>query len=101
MPMRKSYSPSFKAEVVIALLREDKPLSRIASEVGVSPSLLSRWKATAIENMKSLFADEERSEEALKAAHERELKELYAEIGKLNTQLSWLKKRTGINRVQG
>jgi transposase-like protein len=47
--MRKSYSPSFKAEVAIALLREDTPLSRIASEVGVSPSLLSRWKAAAIE----------------------------------------------------
>lgn len=99
MAMRKSYTSSFKAEAVITLLREDKPLSKIASELGVSPSLLCRWKAAAIENMKDLFADGERSEEMLRAAHEREVKELYAEIGRLNTQLSWLKKRTGISRV--
>jgi putative transposase len=33
---------------------------------------------------------------ALKADHERQLEDLYAEIGRLTTQLTWVKKKSGI-----
>jgi hypothetical protein len=31
------------------------------------------------------------------ASHEHQVEELYAEIGKLQAQLSWLKKKSGID----
>lgn len=98
--MRKSHTPSFKVEAAIALLQEDKPLSRIASEMGVSPSLVSRWKATAIENMKNLFADDERSDEALRAVHKRNAKSHMQRLEGSTSSYSGLK-RARINRVQG
>jgi putative transposase len=32
----------------------------------------------------------------LKADYERQLEDLYAEIGRLTTQLTWLKKKSGL-----
>jgi len=53
---------------------------------------LHRWRKQAAENFASLFEKDDRQERAKEAAHERQLKELYAEIGRLTTQISWLKK---------
>ncbi len=43
--------------------------------------------------MPNLFVDEQKALDATKAAYEHQLTELYAEIGKLTTQLAWLKKK--------
>lgn len=53
---------------------------------------MGKWKAEAFENLASVFVDEKRSVESLKAQHEKEKQELFKEIGQLTTQLSWLKK---------
>jgi putative transposase len=50
-----------------------------------------------IEKLPDLFDDEHKDEKALKIEHDRQLKELYAEIGKLSTQLTWLKKNLASN----
>jgi transposase len=42
--------------------------------------------------MPSLFERQDSTVE-LKRAHEQQLSELYAEIGKLSTQVNWLKKK--------
>ena len=39
------------------------------------------------------FEDGRKTEKDLKAAHEQQVEELYAQIGRLNTQLAWLKKK--------
>lgn len=39
-----------------------------------------------------LFADEQRAIEKLKTEHDREKQQLYAEIGRMTTEASWLKK---------
>src|SRR3954447_12257125 len=89
--MRKQFSPAFKAQVVQELLREEKSIAQLAAEYGVHPTQLGKWKALALHGLPSLF--EERSEVgALKTAHEAQLTALYAEIGRLTTQVVWLKK---------
>ena len=35
--MKKSYTSTFKAEVVLALLKEEKTISELATEFGVHP----------------------------------------------------------------
>jgi transposase-like protein len=94
--MRKRYSAAFKSEVVLELLREDKPLAKIAAERKVAVTQLSQWKAMALKRLPILFDDEQREIDKLKAEHERKEDDLYEQIGRLSTQLAWLKKKLGM-----
>jgi len=94
--MRKTYSAEFKARVVREVLREDKTVSQIASAHGVHPNLVAQWRDQALVGLPSLFSRKAEQEQAAKAAAtEQQMNELYAEIGKLSTQLAWLKKKAG------
>ena len=90
--MRKQYTAAFKAKVVQELLKEEKTLAQIASAYEVHPTQLKNWRAVALEGLTSLFEKQD-STVALQAAHEQQLIDLYAEIGKLTTQVTWLKKK--------
>jgi transposase-like protein len=98
--MRKHYTAAFKAQVVREILREDKPLSQIASAHGVHPNVLHTWKAQALEGLPRLF--EGRDDAAtLREGYAREKHELYAEIGRLATQVAWLKRKAGLGHIPG
>jgi len=90
--MRKQYTAAFKARVVQELLKEEKTLAQIASEYEVHPTQLKNWRSVALEGLASLFEKQD-STVVLQAAHDQQLTELYAEIGKLTTQVTWLKKK--------
>src|ERR687885_2617477 len=91
--MRKHHSPAFKAQVVRELLKEENSISQLAAEYDVRPNQLYRWREVALTGLPRLFSGQSAQEQAAKdAAHAQQLEELYAEIGKLTTQLSWIKK---------
>jgi transposase-like protein len=90
--MRKHLTAAFKAKVVEELLKEEKTFAQIAAEYEVHPTQLKNWRAVALEGLPSLFEKQDSTTE-LKRAHEQQLTELYAEIGKLSTQVAWLKKK--------
>jgi len=90
--MRKTYSSTFKAQVVLDLLKEEKTLAQLASEHGVHPNMLREWKAIALRALPGTFERRD-TVAAAQAAHEQQLQELYAEIGRLTTQVNWLKKK--------
>ena len=90
--MRKQYTSAFKAKVVQELLKEEKTLAQTASQYAVHPTQLKNRRAIALEGMPSLFERQDSAVE-LKAAYEQQLTDLYAEIGKLTTQVTWLKKK--------
>ena len=85
--MRKQYTSAFKAKVVQELLKEEKTLTHIAAEYEVHPTQLKEWRARAVEGLPSLFERHDSTAE-LRASHEEQLTELYAEIGKLTTQVA-------------
>ena len=93
--MRKRYSAAFKAQVVLELLKEEKTVNQLAAEHGVHPTQLRDGKKQALDGLPNLF---EPSPEAarLASAQERERDELFAQIGRLTTQLAWLKKKSGL-----
>jgi transposase-like protein len=95
MPKRKHFSASQKAQIALEILKEEKTVNQIASEYGVHPNVLYRWKKQALENLPKLFEEETKSEHERQAEHERQVNELYNEIGRLTTQLNWLKKKSG------
>jgi transposase-like protein len=94
--MRKQYTTTFKSQVVLEILKEEKTLAQIASEHGVHPTQLRDWKAQALSGLTESLADKRQAERATTAAHARECDELYIEIGQLTTQLTWLKKKSGL-----
>ncbi len=92
--MRKRYTAAFKAKIVTELLQEEKTLAQLSSESGVSTKQLTRWKNYTLAEMPRLF---ESKSDKVKEKYETKLNELYAEIGRLTTQVNWLKKKSGLN----
>jgi transposase-like protein len=91
---RKHYTGQFKSKVVQEYLQGDKSLAELASQYEIHPNLILKWKTTALNALPEAL--EERAEKtiaALKAQHEREKEELYAQIGRLTTQLNWPPKK--------
>ena len=42
---RREFSPEFKRETVALLETSGRPLMQVATEVGISPSMLRNWRA--------------------------------------------------------
>jgi len=93
---KKQYTPEEKARLVLEALRGERTINEIASENNIHPNMLWRWKAAAEKNLYILFQDNAAKERRDKKAHEEEVQELYAQIGKLTTQNEWLKKKSGL-----
>ena len=91
--MRKTYSAEFKAQVVLEILREEKSISQLSSEYGVHPNILGKWKNQAMRDFPRLFSDDEKKTQAMKTEYEKKVQGLYEEIGRLTTQVNWLKKK--------
>jgi len=92
--MRKRHTAKFKAGVVTELLKEEKTVAQLASETGVSSKQLTRWKNHALSEMPRLF---DHKVDRMQEKYEGKINELYTEIGRLTTQVNWLKKKSGLN----
>jgi transposase-like protein len=92
---RRSFSGEMKARIALEAIKGQKTIQEIASHYGVHPNQVTKWKRQAIEGAASIFADRrtqsDTSDEALKA-------ELYQQIGQLQVELDWLKKKSGLSR---
>jgi putative transposase len=101
--MRKQYTVEFKAQVVREVLREEKTIGQVASalrsgyqRVWGHASQVSQWRDKVLAGMPELLSRKgEEKRAATDAAHDKQVHELYAEIGKLTTQVTWLKKKAG------
>ena len=71
----------------------EKVLAQLSSEYEVSTKQLSRWKNYAVAEMPRLF---ENKTDQSQEKYEGKINDLYAEIGRLTTQVNWLKKKSGL-----
>ena len=97
---RTHYSAERKAQIVLEVLREEHTFAQIAAEYGIHVNMLRKWKAQVVERLPSVFSNENGAVRELEAAHESEREALYAQIGRLTTQLSWLKKKSGLSIIE-
>ena len=92
---RKQYTAAFKAKVVMEMLKEEKTVGQLAAEYEVHSNMLYRWRDQVLTGLPSLFSDQAAQELAEKEAEwQQEREALYAEIGRLTTQLRWLEKKS-------
>ena len=92
---RKQYTADFKAKVVKEMLREEKTVGQLAAEYEVHSNMLYRWREQMVAGLPGLFSDQAAQDLAEKEAEwEKEREALYAEIGRLTTQVTWLEKKS-------
>jgi transposase-like protein len=94
MVFRKKLSAEVKAKIALKALKEQQTANEIANEFQVHPVQISKWKKQAIDGLPSLF--ETQRGESKKAKDHMETKDLYEQVGRLQMQLEWLKKKSGL-----
>ena len=92
----KRYDSEFKVKVVLEALREEVTINELAAKYDVIPVNIRNWKQEFLANAELVFDKEKavvRYKEQL-GEKERQLDELYRQLGKTNTQLEWCKKKS-------
>ena len=94
MAKGKPYPAEFKARLVIESLREDRTVAQIASENGIAPKLLSRWRTELLSNAERVFsADADAAARGRELAeHERQVDDLHRIIGQLTAERDYLQR---------
>jgi transposase-like protein len=87
---RKRFQAAFKAKVALAAIKGDRTSSELMAAFGVHATQISAWKKQLLDNVAEVFADGRKQESI---DHESREAELYQQIGKLQMQLDWLKKK--------
>jgi len=93
MGERRRYDSRFKAQVALEAIRNQQTISQIASQYGVHPNQVSKWKRKAVEGLVEVFSD---GRERREKDQQQLIDELYRQIGKLKVELDWLKKKSGL-----
>src|SRR5215472_13313897 len=92
---RKRYSAAFKARVALEVAKQTRTLAELSKAFQVHPVQISQWKKQLLDGAESLFGDRRRREHDQSEAFQAEL---YQQIGRLNMEVEWLKKK-GFFRV--
>jgi len=53
---RKTYDDNFKAVVALQAIKGERMISEIATQFGVNPNQIIKWKKLLLENVSSLFS---------------------------------------------
>ena len=89
---RRTYTPEYKAKLVIEVLQGEKELNTIAAENGISPNMLRNWKAEFLEHASRAFDSNRQEKEARRK--EADLKKTQAQmlrtIGQLTLERDFL-----------
>ncbi len=89
---RKQHNKDFKAKVALEALKGHKTINEIAAEYEVHPTQINTWKKRAVQALPEAFS---RGQDREAAQREAEQDRLYQQIGKLQVEVDWLKKKTG------
>ena len=91
---RKRHSSGFKARVALDAIRGEKTINEIASLYEIHPNVVCLWKKQALERLPDIFSDKR----SKKSKDDSSLRDrLYQQIGQLQVELDWLKKKTGFS----
>ena len=87
---RRTITADFKAKVVLEALKERNTLAELAQKYELQPMQISKWKREFKDNMSQVFESPRAGD---KKKQEEQEAQLYEQIGRLNMQLEWLKKK--------
>ena len=92
MSKRRTHSPEFKARVAMEAISGRKTLQEIAADHAIHTIQVSQWKKQLLEGSSELFTRGKKSQ--AKDDSQAKEAELFQQIGKLQMELEWLKKKS-------
>ena len=95
MAQRKQHTGQLKARVAVEAIAGHKTVNQIASEYGIHPSQVNKWKRQALERLPEALSDGHGSNNGRQEELESRL---YQQIGQLTMELEYLKKKSGLCR---
>jgi len=87
---RTRYNTDFKLKVAIEAIKEQKTINEIASQYQIHPNQVTKWKKQLLDEGSVIFEDGRKKAKANEVPEER----LYQQIGQLQVELDWLKKKS-------
>ena len=90
--IKRSHNAAFKQKVAIAAIKQELNQSQISAQYEVHTSQINKWKKEALESIALGFKNK-REKQAKES--EQIIEELYKQVGRLNMELAWLKKKSG------
>jgi len=91
--LRRQHPPAFKAKVAWDALKETKSMAELSSQFAVHPSQIKQWRDIMEKQGSTLYTDHQKRKEQEK---DDLIRRLYEQVGKLQIQVDWLKKKMGI-----
>ena len=88
--IRKKHSPAFKAQVALEAAKQAKTIAELAKQFQVHPVQISQWKKQLLDGMETLF----QNGTTRQPDPEKLQTELYEQIGRLQMELAWVKKKS-------
>lgn len=89
--MKRVFSDEFKAKVAFEALKGEKTLSELSSLYDVHANQIGQWKNQLKANMSQAFSSRKPARDK---DQEKLIETLYKEIGTLQVQNNWLKKKS-------
>jgi transposase len=89
MKKRKQYSAAFKLKAVLEMLKEERTIPEIASELEVHPTMLHAWRREFLQKAPGVFEDKRK--QAQKQDGAELTNQLYKQIGQLKVENDFLK----------
>ena len=91
---RRQHKPAFKAKVAVEALKGEKTIAQIGLEYKIHPTQVTKYRNQLVAGMESVFSNDH-----AKVIREKQelIDKLYQQVGKLNTEYEWLKKKLGLD----
>jgi transposase-like protein len=86
---RKLHEAAYKARVALEALKERETVGQLAKRFSVHPTQIHQWKRKLLDEAPDLFERESRP----RPAETFETTALYEQIGRLQMELDWVKKK--------
>jgi len=87
---RRSYTPEYKFRIALEGVKGMKTIAQIAQENQVHPNQVRAWKKQLEESGSQVFTKDRKHDEE---AQTRKEEQFYEQIGRLQMELAWLKKK--------
>jgi putative transposase len=88
---RKRHPAAFKARVALEAAKQTKTLAELSRAFQVHPVQISQWKKQLLDGMETLFQN---GSTARQPDPEKIQAELYEQLGRLQMELAWVKKKS-------
>ncbi len=96
-PKRKTYTPSFKAKVVLESIRDKKTSAELADWYQVHPVQIRNWKVIATRRMPDLFSSHKKYDNLEK---DKQIQNLNRQVDQLQRELNWLRKNMDLSHQE-